>query len=305
MKPDLSVKIGNMILNNPVMPASGTFGYGEEFSEFFDLNLLGAIVTKGLSYNGKPGNKPPRIFEGERYLINAIGLENIGFKRFAEEKLPFLKKLKCRKIVNFFGNTEEDYYKIAEQLNLLEEIDALEVNVSCPNVKEGGIEFGLSEKSVYKLIKNIRKIVDKKTLIVKISPMLSDVVAVGLAVEEAGADAITAINTLKGFSFDIENKKYNIANKFGGVSGPLLKPVALRIVKELSEKISIPIIGVGGIWSYKDVLEFLFAGAKAVQIGTANFSNPLVLSEIIRKLVSYMNENNIESMSEFCKCLNC
>ncbi len=297
----LKVNIGKLELENPVMPASGTFGYGKEYLNFFDINCLGAIVTKGLSLYPKKGNIPPRIFEGKRYLINSIGLENIGIDKFIDEYIPFYEKLKCKIIVNFFGNMEDEYYQIAEKLNEIKVIDALEVNVSCPNVKKGAIEFGTDLKILHKIIKNLRKIADKKVLIVKISPMLADVVEAGYVIESAGADAITAINTIKGIAIDIINFRYSLGNIAGGISGELLKPVALRIIKELSENIKIPVIGVGGISTLEDVLEFLVAGASAVQVGTANFSNPTVMQDLINELKDFFEKNNFSSVDSFKK----
>ncbi len=280
----LKVKIGNLELNNPIMPASGTFGYGKEFAQFFDLNNLGAIVTKGLSLKPKKGNIPPRIFEGEKYLLNSIGLENIGLKRFIEDIIPFYETLKCKIIVNFFGNSEEEYYKIAEELNQLDSIAGLEVNVSCPNVKKGAIEFGTDLEVLFNLIKNIKKIAYKKTVIVKISPMTSNIKDTGKVIEEAGADAITAVNTFKATAIDSTSSNFILGNITGGMSGICLKPIALRIVNELYNNINIPVIGAGGITRIEDVEEFFIAGAKAVQIGTANFSNPLIMLEIINNL---------------------
>ena len=295
----LKVKIGKLELENPIMPASGTFGYGEEFMSFFDINRLGAIVTKGLSLFPKEGNIPPRIYEGGKYLLNSIGLENIGLEKFIETKVPFYERLNCKVIVNFFGNREEDYCKIAEKLNNIDAIDALEVNVSCPNVKKGAIEFGTDLKILYCLIKELKKVADNKPIIVKISPILPDIKEAGQVIEEAGADAITAINTIKGIEFDSKNYEYVLGNITGGMSGKCLKPVSLRIVKELSENISIPVIGVGGISNVEDIIDFFLAGAKAVQIGTANFSNPLIMLELIEQLRDVMEFNNINSVDEF------
>ncbi len=294
----LKVKIGKLELNNPIMPASGTFGYGKEFARFFDINNLGAIVTKGLSLYPKTGNIPPRIYEGGKYLMNAIGLENIGFERFLEEIIPFYENLNCAIIVNCFGNSEDEYYILAEKLNNLQEIDALEVNVSCPNVKKGAIEFGTDLDMLYILTKNIKKIADKKSVIVKISPMLSNIAETGKVLEEAGADAITAVNTMKGIAINTDNFKYMLGNVTGGISGQCLKPVALRIVKELIENISIPVIGVGGIFNINDAVEFFAMGATAVQIGTANFINPMIMIDLIDKLSKFMDSSNIKSVNE-------
>ncbi len=303
-KIDLSVKIGDVTFKNPVMPASGTFGYGEEFSKFFDIGILGAIVTKGVSLEPKIGNLPPRIFEGKKYLINSIGLENIGIDDFIKSKIPFMEKINCVKIVNFFGNNEEEYYKVAEKINQMETVHGIEINVSCPNVKRGGLEFGLNENFLFKMVKAIVEIADKKIVIVKISPLLPNVKSTGLLIEEAGADAITAVNTIKGVGLNVESCSYSLGNVYGGISGPLLKPVALRVVSELTHAVKIPIIGVGGIFSIKDALEFFMCGATAVQIGSANFANPYTMLEIIDGLRNYLKNNGLKSVKDICLCLN-
>jgi len=301
---DLSINLGPITLKNPVMPASGTFGYGEEFSEFFDLSILGAVVTKGISLYPKKGNKPPRIFEGNGYLLNSIGLENVGFEMFVKEKLKFLKKINTVKIVNFFGNNEEEYYILAEKLNKIEDIDAIEVNVSCPNVKHGGIEFGLSEKILYQLIKTISGLTDNKVVMVKLSPVIPDIQLYGQILEEAGADVITITNTLRALNIDIFNKKFEIANISGGISGPFLKPVALKMIYELKKVIKIPVIGVGGIFSADDAIEYLMCGADAVQVGTSNFINPLIMLEIIEGIRDYLAKNNFKNIGELKKCFS-
>ena len=303
-KIDLSVKIGDVTFKNPVMPASGTFGYGEEFSKFFDIGILGAIVTKGVSLEPKIGNLPPRIFEGKKYLINSIGLENIGIDDFIKSKIPFMEKINCVKIVIFFGNNEDEYYKVAERINKMETVHGIEINVSCPNVKRGGLEFGLNENFLFKMVKAIVEIADKKIVIVKISPLLPNVKSTGLLIEEAGADAITAVNTIKGVGLNVESCSYSLGNVYGGISGPLLKPVALRVVSELTHAVKIPIIGVGGIFSIKDALEFFMCGATAVQVGSANFANPYTMLEIIDGLRNYLKNNGLKSVKDICLCLN-
>jgi dihydroorotate dehydrogenase (NAD+) catalytic subunit len=302
MSLNLSVKIGNLTLKNPVMPASGTFGYGEEFAEFFNLSELGAIVTKGISLNPKQGNISPRIYEDKCSLLNSIGLENVGLKRFINEKIPFLKKFNTAIIVNFFGNSEDEYYTLAEKLNNIEEIQGLEVNVSCPNVKKGGIEFGLSEKVLYKLIKNISIIADKKVVVVKLSPILGDIAGFGKVVEEAGADGITVSNTLRGVSVDIESKKFSIGNISGGLSGPMLKSVSLKIIYELKKIVKIPVIGVGGVFNYRDAVEYFMCGASAVQVGTANFVDPYTMINIINGVKDFMYNNNLKRIEDFRIC---
>ena len=286
----MEVTIGNLKLKNPIMPASGTFGYGIEYKDFIDLNILGAIVTKGISLEPKIGNPPPRIFEGNGYLMNHIGLENVGIEVFLKKKLPQIENYNTKIIVNFFGNSEDEYCKVADILSKNKRIDALEVNISCPNVKKGGLEFGLFPDEVFNLIKKIKKFCSKP-LLVKISPQVSDIIGVANAIEEAGADAITAINTIKGLRINIENEEYF----YGGISGEFLKPVALRIVDEITKHVNIPVIGCGGIKDFRDVKEFLLAGAKAVQIGTSNFIEPDILQRIIGELADNGSdkENNI------------
>ncbi len=285
----MEVNIGRLKLKNPVMPASGTFGYGVEYKDFIDLNRLGAIVTKGISLEPKIGNPPPRILEGNGYLINHIGLENVGVEVFLKEKLPLIENYDTKIIVNFFGNSEEEYCKVAEVLSKNERIDALEVNISCPNVKKGGLEFGLFPDEVFNLIKKIKKLCSKP-LLVKISPQVSDIVGVANAIEEAGADAITAINTIKGLRINVESKEYF----YGGISGEFLKPVALRIVDEITKYVNIPVIGCGGIKDFYDVKEFLLAGAKAVQIGTFNFIEPDILQKIIGELADNGTDKEVD-----------
>jgi len=290
---DLSIKLGKLSLKNPIMPASGTFGYGIEFKDFIDLNKIGAIVTKGISINPKVGNPPPRIFEGDNYLMNYIGLENIGFFEFKKNILPKLTKFSTPIIVNCFGNYFNEYIEVCEKLNELKEVSAIEVNISCPNVEKGGLEFGTNPDEIFKLIKEIRKVYDK-FLIVKISPVISDIIKAGKLIEEAGADAITAINTIRGIRIDIfENKIFR-----GSISGKLLKPVALRIVKELSDNLSIPIIGCGGIEKIEDVIEFIKAGAKAVQIGTMNLVKPNILVKLVKNLKKIMELNKIKNIED-------
>ena len=275
----MEVKIGNLILKNPIMPASGTFGYGIEYKDFIDLNKIGAIVTKGISLKPKIGNPPPRLLEGDGYLMNFIGLENVGVEAFLKEKLPLIENFDTKIIVNFFGNSVEEYCRTAEILSKNDRIDALEVNISCPNVKKGGIEFGLFPEEIFNLIKKIRNFTSK-TLIVKVSPQISDIIGVADAIEKAGADAITVINTIKGLRINVNTEEYF----YGGISGNFLKPIALRFVDELVKCTSLPVIGCGGIKNFDDVKEFLIAGAIAVQIGTFNFVEPDIIERIIEKL---------------------
>ena len=296
MKPDLSVEVAGLKLKNPVMTASGTFGYGLEFEPFFDIGQLGAIAVKGISLKPRPGNAPPRVIETPAGMLNAIGLQNVGVEAFINEKLPLLKKKGVTVIVNFFGNTDEEYIELAEKLNETEGIAALEMNISCPNVKEGGIVFGTDPKVAHKLTKEIRK-VTTLPLIVKLSPNVTSIGEMALSVEEAGADAISMINTITGMSIDIRKRKSKLANMTGGLSGPAIKPVAVRMVWEAAKAVNIPIIGMGGIMSAEDAIEFIIAGASAVQVGTANFINPSIALEIIKGIETFMIEEKVEKIS--------
>ena len=283
MTKNQTVKIGKITLQNPIMPASGCFGYGLEYEDFLDLSKLGAIVTKGTSLEPKQGNPSPRIWETPSGMLNSIGLENPGFKVLVNETLPKLKKYNVPVIVNFFGKTADDYIKFCEEADEIEGIDALEANLSCPNVKEGGISFGTCTKTVNKLVAKMRK-KTTKTLIAKLTPNVTDITSIAKAAEDGGADALTCINTLKAMAIDIHTGKPQLANIFGGLSGPAIKPVAIRCVYEVSQTVKIPVIGCGGISSIDDVHEFLLAGAKAVQIGTANFKDPGILLKLINAI---------------------
>jgi len=294
---DTSTRIASrLVLKNPVMSASGTFAYGEEFSEFFDLSILGGVVTKGLSLQPKTGNPTPRIVETPCGMINSIGLENVGIPVFLNEKLPFLKKFDTQVIVNFFGTTEDEYVLAAEALDQ-EGISALEMNVSCPNVKKGGIEFGRDPDALYSLVKRVRGVLGRP-LIVKLSPMVTDITQLALAVQEAKADAITCINTLPAMAIDERFRRPVLGNITGGLSGPAIKPVALKIVWDVSRCVSIPIIASGGIATYRDVIQFILAGASAVEIGCACLRDPFCFIEIIDGIRGYMEEHHIESIAE-------
>ena len=294
---DTSTRIAlSLVLKNPVMSASGTFAYGEEFSEFFDLSILGGVVTKGLSLQPKTGNPTPRIVETPCGMINSIGLENVGILVFLNEKLPFLKKFDTQVIVNFFGTTEDEYVLAAEALDQ-EGISALEMNVSCPNVKKGGIEFGRDPDALYSLVKRVRGVLGRP-LIVKLSPMVTDVTQLALAVQEAKADAITCINTLPAMAIDERFRRPVLGNITGGLSGPAIKPVALKIVWDVSRCVSIPIIASGGIATYRDVIQFILAGASAVEIGCASLRDPFCFIEVIEGIRGYMEEHHIESIAE-------
>lgn len=295
-KPDLTVNIGKLHLANPIMTASGTFGYGEEYEDFLDLNKLGAIVVKGISVNPRCGNPPPRIIETPCGMLNAIGLENPGLEAFLREKLPRISKYRCKIIVNILGETLDEYEILAERLEN-SSISAIEVNISCPNVKKGGVAFGTDAKMIYSVTKCVRQKTNKP-LIIKLSPNVTDISAMALAAEEGGADAISLINTLLGMAIDIKTHKPKLANKVGGLSGPAIKPIALRMVWQVAERVKIPVIGIGGICTTEDVIEFLLAGATAIQVGTANFINPATAEDMIVGLEKYMTENKIQTISE-------
>ncbi|HTR44461.1 MAG TPA: dihydroorotate dehydrogenase [Thermodesulfovibrionales bacterium] len=294
---NLAVDIGGMKLANPVMTASGTFGYGLEYSEFVDLNRLGAIVVKGLSLKPKEGNPPPRLVETAAGMLNSIGLQNVGIENFIEEKLPFLRKFTPPVIANFFGDSIEEFAEAAARLSAADGIHGLEMNISCPNKQAGWCIFGTDPKVTFEVVKRVREATDL-TLIVKLSPNVTDITAMAKAAEEAGADALSMINTLTGMAIDIGTRRPKLGNVIGGLSGPAVKPVALRMVWETYKAVKIPIIGMGGIMSAGDAIEFLLAGARAVAVGTANFVNPSVTAEVIEGIGKYMEGNAIEDISE-------
>lgn len=295
MKINTCVKIGKMVLKNPVMPASGTFGYGLEFEKFLNLAKLGAIVTKGLSLQPVQGNKPQRLVETSSGILNSIGLQNIGVECFIKEKLPLLKKYKVPIIVNIYGKTVEEYIKVAEKLADAN-IDAIEINISCPNVKEGGMQFAADEKSIIKIITKIKKFYSG-TLIVKLSPNISPIEKIALLCEDYGADSVSLINTLTGMAIDILKRRPILSNIFGGLSGPAIKPIALAMVHKVYKKIKIPIIGIGGILTYKDALEFMIAGASAIQIGSANFRDPITCIKVIDGIKNFLKINRIKNIN--------
>ncbi len=294
---NLKVKIKDFTLPNPVLTASGTFGYGREFENFVNLHKLGAIVVKGISLTPRPGNPPPRIVETASGMLNAIGLENVGVNQFLAKKLPYLRNTNCRVIVNILGDSVEEYCQLAEKLNGEEGVNAIELNISCPNVKKGGVAFGTNSKMANEVVKSVR---ERTTLpvIVKLSPNVTDIVEMAKAVEEGGADAVSLINTLIGMAIDIKTKKPILANTIGGLSGPAIKPVALRMVWQVAGAVNIPIIGIGGISNWQDAVEFILAGATAIQVGTANFFNPKATEEIIEGIKNYMKENNYNSLNQ-------
>jgi len=291
------VVIGNIEYANPVMTASGTFGYGEEFQDFLSLNELGAIVVKGISYKPRCGNPPPRIVETACGMLNAIGLENVGVERFISEKMPFLQKSGAKTIVNILGDSVDEYCAIVEQLNNVDGIAAIELNISCPNVKKGGVAFGTDEIMATEVTKSVKSAC-KVPLIVKLSPNVTDIARMAITVQEAGADAVSLINTLIGMAIDIEKRQPKLANTFGGLSGPAIKPVALRMVWQVSQAVDIPVIGIGGISTWQDAIEFILAGATAIQVGTANFVNPNAAEKIQRGIRQYLVENGIASVTD-------
>jgi dihydroorotate dehydrogenase (NAD+) catalytic subunit len=300
---NLSVEIAGLKLKNPVMTASGTFGYGEEYSEFFDLNMLGAIVVKGLSLKPKTGNPTPRVVETPAGMLNAIGLQNIGVKAFIKDKLPFLRKLDTAVIANFFGDDIKEYITTAEALSDADGIHALEMNISCPNKQSGWIVFGTNPKSMSEVVTAVRKKV-KLPLIVKLSPNVTDIGLMAKVAEDCGADAVSLINTITAMAVDIRKRKPVLANITGGLSGPAIKPVALRMVWEACKAVKIPVIGIGGIMNASDALEFLIAGARAVQIGTANFVNPSASVDIIEGLERFMSEEGVLDINKLIGSLN-
>ncbi len=293
---NLEVNIGRLRLKNPVMTASGTFGYGEEYSEFVDLNRLGAIVVKGISLKPMEGNPPPRICETPCGMLNAIGLQNVGLKHFLKDKLPFLRKFDTSIVVNVLGSTIREYIMISEALDDAG-VDAIELNVSCPNVKKGGIAFGSDRKMLGRLVTKVRDSVNKAVLITKLSPNVSDIKLFSKTVEDSGSDAISLINTVPGLSIDISTRKPSLKTLTGGLSGPAIKPIALRMVYEAYNTVKIPVIGIGGIMGTGDAIEFLIAGATAFAVGTANFVNPTASTDILDGLIRYMKSENIQEIS--------
>jgi dihydroorotate dehydrogenase (NAD+) catalytic subunit len=296
-RPHTLVNIGGIELKNPVMTASGTFGYGREFEQLVDLNRLGAIIVKGLSIEPTKGNPPPRITETSCGMLNAIGLENVGFSAFIKEKLPFLKTITAPILVNIYGKRVSEYAELAERIDEIEDISGVEVNISCPNVKHGGLAFGAYPDSASEVVRAVRERTSK-LLMVKLSPNVTDITEIACSVEAAGADSISLINTITGMAVDIETRRPKLANITGGLSGPAIKPIALRMVWQVAQAVKIPVIGIGGIMTAKDALEFLIAGAVAVQIGTANFVNPKATTEIIDGVESYLLERGIVRLED-------
>jgi len=295
MKPDMSVEIAGLKLRNPVMTASGTFGYGQEFADYVDLERIGAFVTKGLSLKPRAGNPTPRIVETPGGMLNAIGLQNVGIDAFIQKKVPFLRSVNTPAIANFFGNTIDEYAELAGRLDAIPEIAGLEVNISCPNVKQGGIVFGTDPQCAFDVVSACRELT-VKPLIVKLSPNVTDVVAMARACADAGADALSLINTLTGMAIDLNRRRPVLANITGGFSGPAIKPVALRMVWQVARAVDLPVIGIGGIMTATDALEFILAGATAVQVGTASFINPRASQEIADGMEAWLMEKGVESV---------
>ncbi|MCF0122264.1 MAG: dihydroorotate dehydrogenase [Lachnospiraceae bacterium] len=290
------VTLAGVELKNPVMTASGTFGSGAEYSEFVDLGRLGAVVTKGVSNIPWPGNPTPRIAEIYGGMLNAIGLQNPGIEVFCKRDIPYLRQFNTKIVVNVCGRTVEDYCEVVERLGE-ELIDLLEINISCPNVKEGGLAFGQDPRTVEVITAEVKKYA-KQPVIMKLSPNVTDITEMAKAAEAGGADVLSLINTLTGMKIDIQKRTFTLANKTGGMSGPAVKPMAIRMVYQVAHAVKVPVIGMGGISSTEDALEFLLAGASAVSVGTANFYNPYATTEIVEGLVNYMKNNDVEEIQE-------
>ena len=301
--PDLSVDLGRgLALKNPVMTASGTFAYGEEASKYFDISLLGAVVVKGISLEPRQGNPPPRIVETPSGMLNSIGLQNVGVDLFLSEKLPFLGERGATVVVNILGSSTEEYLRVAELLSPDSRISALEVNISCPNVKEGGVQFGMNPDTASGLISSLRETTDLH-LMVKLTPNYGDIAGMARAVEDAGADSLSLINTITGMVIDVGKKKPVLGSVVGGLSGPAIRPVALRMVYEAAGAVDIPVVGIGGISETDDALQFLIAGAAAVQVGTATFLDPGVPVNILEGVRSYMKDEGMSALSEIVNSL--
>jgi dihydroorotate dehydrogenase (NAD+) catalytic subunit len=303
-QPDLTVDIGGLELQNPVMTASGTFGYAREFSTLVDLNRLGGAIVKGLSLEPSRGNPPPRIAETPCGMLNAIGLENVGLETFLQRKVPFFSRLTIPVMANLYGTTVDAYARLAERLSAVEAIAGVEVNISCPNVKEGGIAFGSDPRMAHQVTRVVRERYSGPVM-VKLSPNVTDITEIAKSVEDAGADAVSLINTITGMAIDIHTRKPRIANITGGLSGPAIRPVAVRMVWQTAQAVKIPVVGIGGIMTADDALEFLIAGATAVQVGTANFVNPGATMEIIDGIAAYLQAKKIPSVKALVGSIIC
>ena len=294
---DLSVNIGNLKLSNPVMTASGTFGYGKEFEDFVDLEKIGGIIVKGTTLHRREGNPYPRMAETPMGMLNAVGLQNKGVDYFISEIYPQIKDIRTNMIVNVSGSAIEDYVQTAEKINELEAIPAIELNISCPNVKQGGMAFGVTASGAAEVVKAVREVY-KKTLIVKLSPNVTDITEIARAVEGSGADSVSLINTLLGMAIDAEKRRPILSTVTGGMSGAAVKPIALRMVYQVSKAVKIPVIGLGGIMNWKDAVEFLLAGASAIQIGTANFIDPAVTVKVADGINDYLDRHGFTSVKD-------
>jgi len=302
IRPDMSVEIAGIKLRNPVMTASGTFGYGEEFADYMDLESIGAMITKGLSLLPKAGNNTPRIVETPGGMLNAIGLQNVGIEAFIAKKLPFLRKIDTPVIANLYGNSLEEYGELAARIDGIAEIAGVEVNISCPNVKQGGIVFGTDPTAAAQVVSLVRR-ETTKPLIVKLSPNVTDITVMAKACVDAGAEALSLINTLTGMAIDLQKRRPVLANITGGLSGPAIKPVALRMVWQVAKAVKVPIIGIGGIMNAADALEFILAGATAVQVGTASFLTPAASQDIARGMAKWLTENRVSDVKELIGAL--
>jgi dihydroorotate dehydrogenase (NAD+) catalytic subunit len=297
IKPDLSVTIAGIRMKNPVMTASGTFGYGQEYAPYFDLKELGALVTKGISLEPMAGNPPPRICETPSGMLNAIGLQNVGVDIFLQDKLPYLVKIGIPIIVNVLGHSLKEYVEVARRLDGQKGISGLEINISCPNVAQGGLSFGADPRLAARVVSRVRTVTGLP-LIAKLTPQVTDIGCIARAVEEAGADAVSLINTIPGMAVDIHTRRSKLGRINGGLSGPAIKPVALRLVHQAAQAVSIPVIGLGGIRSAEDALEFLIVGARAVQVGTANFVRPRASVEIIQGMRDFLLAQGIRKIED-------
>lgn len=301
---DLNIKIGSLELKNPVMGASGTFGFGEEFSDFYDISLLGGYVVKGTTLEPRQGNAYPRMAETPSGMLNAVGLQNKGVHYFADNIYPRLLNFDSHLVVNVSGSTIEDYVRCTEKIAELEHVTAIELNISCPNVKQGGMSFGVCAASASEVVKAVRKVYPK-TLIVKLSPNVTDITEIARAAEAEGADSVSLINTLLGMAIDAEKRRPLLSTVTGGLSGPCIKPVALQMVWRTSKAVKIPVIGMGGIMNWQDAVEFLLAGATAIQVGTANFIDPEVCLKVIDGINDYLNRHRYSSVNQIIGALDC
>ena len=298
----LGVNIGKLSLKNPVMTASGTFGYGLEFADFIDLNELGGFIVKGTTLNPREGNDYPRMAETPSGMLNCVGLQNKGVDHFCKEIYPQLEHLDTNVIVNVSGSTLEDYVECASRINALPHVPAIELNISCPNVKAGGMAFGVTPEGAASVVKAVRKVYDK-TLIVKLSPNVTSIADIAKAVEAEGADSVSLINTLMGMSIDIERRKSRLSIGTGGLSGPCVKPVALRMVWQVAQAVNIPIVGLGGIMNATDAIEFIMAGATAIEIGTANFIDPAVTIKVVNGINEWLDNHGVKDVNDIVGCL--